>query len=152
MRIWPDWRIGESSIHHRAGSMALISKRSPDGTRKFFRMALSGRRAEEFPGSVRTFRVARAGYWSARVSGRTLARNPGTRGDNHGESADGEGTSPRGRLLAGRQLPVGRPDLSLRQPPAQEAPDQGAREAAVTRPLGDHAGTQLHLRPPQPAH
>ena len=56
------------------------------------------------------------------------------------------------RLLAGGQLPVGRPDLSLRQSAAQEAAEAGARQAAAARPLGHHAGTELHLRPPEPRH
>ena len=30
--------------------------------------------------------------------------------------------------------------------------EQGARQAAAARPLGHHAGPELHLRPPQPRH
>ena len=55
-----------------------------------------------------------------------------------------------GRLLARGQLPVGRPDLSLRQPAAEGAADQGAHQAAAARPLGHDARPELHLRPPQP--
>ena len=36
-------------------------------------------------------------------------------------------------------------------PLAEEAPHQGAHQAAASRPLGNHAGSELHLRPPEPA-
>ncbi len=57
-----------------------------------------------------------------------------------------------GRLLAGRQLPVGRPDLSLRQSAAERAAAARAHQAAAAGPLGHHAGAELHLRPPEPGH
>ena len=55
------------------------------------------------------------------------------------------------RLLARRQLPVGRPDLSVRQSAPQGAARERAHQAAPARPLGHDAGPELHLRPPQPA-
>ena len=57
-----------------------------------------------------------------------------------------------GRLLAGRQLPVGRPDLPLRQPALARAAEARARQAAAAGPLGNHAGPELRLRPPEPGH
>ena len=54
------------------------------------------------------------------------------------------------RVVAGRQLPVGRPDLPARQPAAARAAAAGARQAAAARPLGHDAGPEPPLRPPQP--
>ena len=59
---------------------------------------------------------------------------------------------PDGRLLAGLELPLRRPDLSLRQPAAREAAPARARQAAPARALGHDAGPELRLRPPQPRH
>ena len=56
------------------------------------------------------------------------------------------------RLLARRQLSVGRPDLSLRQPAAEAAADARGRQAHAARPLGHDARPELHLRPPEPGH
>ena len=36
-------------------------------------------------------------------------------------------------------------------PLLKRAADQGAHQAAAARPLGNHAGPELHLRPPEPA-
>src|ERR1700683_4074088 len=47
--------------------------------------------------------------------------------------------APDERLLARRQLPVGRADLSLRQSAAEEAAEAVAREAAGGRALGHDA-------------
>ena len=55
-----------------------------------------------------------------------------------------------GRLLAGRQLSVGRPDLSVRQSAAERAAEAGTHQAAAAGPLGHHAGAEFHLRPPEP--
>ena len=63
------------------------------------------------------------------------------------------GPAPQdGRLLARRQLPVGRPDLPLRQPAPARAAQARARQAAAAGPLGDHAGAELRLRPSEPGH
>ena len=56
------------------------------------------------------------------------------------------------RLLARRQLPVGRPDLPAGQPAAARAARAGPRQAAPARPLGHDPGPQPPLRPPQPRH
>src|SRR4051794_10415009 len=45
-------------------------------------------------------------------------------GDDHGERAVGQATRPHRRVLAGGQLSLGRPDLPLRQPIAQDAAEQ----------------------------
>ena len=60
--------------------------------------------------------------------------------------------APDERLLARRQLPVGRADLSLRQSAAEGAADAVAREAAGGRALGHDAGSELHLRALEPGH
>ena len=54
-------------------------------------------------------------------------------------------------VLAGCQLPVGRPDLSLRQPAAQADPDKGTHQAAAAGPLGNDPGSEFHLCPPEPS-
>ena len=54
------------------------------------------------------------------------------------------------RLLAGRQLPLGRPDLPARQPAPARAAPRRAHQAAAARPLGHDAGPQPHLRPHEP--
>ena len=59
------------------------------------------------------------------------------------------GTAAR-RLLAGRELPVGRADLPARQPAAARAAAARARQAAPARPLGHDARPELRLRPPEP--
>src|SRR5262245_37839029 len=56
------------------------------------------------------------------------------------------------RLLARRQLSVGRPDLSARQSTPQEAAAIRAREATTVGALGNDAGTQFHLLSPEPDH
>ena len=63
------------------------------------------------------------------------------------------GTAPQdGRLLARRQLSVGRPDLSLRQSAAEAAADARGREAHAAGTLGHDPGAELHLRAPEPGH
>ena len=57
---------------------------------------------------------------------------------------------PDRRLLARRQLPVGRPDLPARQSAPARAACPRARQAAPARPLGNDAGPELHLRPHEP--
>ena len=54
------------------------------------------------------------------------------------------------RLVAGGQLPVGRPDLPDGQPAAARAAAARARQAAAARALGHDARAELRLRPPQP--
>ena len=54
--------------------------------------------------------------------------------------------------MAGRELPLGRPDLPARQPAAARAAAARARQAAAARPLGHDARAELHLRPPEPGH
>jgi len=63
------------------------------------------------------------------------------------------GSSPQNRrLLASRQLSVGRPDLSSRQSASQTSAVAGTRQAQIIGALGHHAGAELHLRSPQPDH
>src|SRR5664279_4184809 len=50
-----------------------------------------------------------------------------------------------GRLLAGRQLPVRRADLSLRQSAFARTADARPRKATGGRTLGYDAGPKLHL-------
>ena len=56
------------------------------------------------------------------------------------------------RLLAGRQLPLGRADLPARQPAPEGAAQARAHQAAAARPLGHVAGPEHALRPPQSGH
>ena len=53
-------------------------------------------------------------------------------------------------LLAGGQLPDGRPDLPAGQPAAARAADGRAHQAPPARPLGHVARPEPPLRPPQP--
>ena len=53
-------------------------------------------------------------------------------------------------MVAGGELPVRRSDLPLRQSPAERDAQAGTHQAPAPRPLGNHAGAELHLRPPQP--
>ncbi len=55
-------------------------------------------------------------------------------------------------VVAGCQLPLGRPDLPPRQPAPARAPHPGPREAAAARPLGHDAGPDLPVRAPEPRH
>ena len=59
---------------------------------------------------------------------------------------------PDRRVLARRQLPLGRPDLPARQPAAARAAAARARQAAAARALGHDARAQLRLRAPEPRH
>ena len=56
------------------------------------------------------------------------------------------------RLLARRQLPVGRPDLPDGQPAADRAAARRAHQAAAARPLGHLPRPELHLGAPVPRH
>ena len=56
------------------------------------------------------------------------------------------------RLVARRELPLGRPDLPARQPAPARAARGRARQAAVARPLGHDARPQPPLGAPQPRH
>ena len=56
------------------------------------------------------------------------------------------------RVLARRQLPVGRADLSARQSAADAAAGDRARQAAPARPLGHDARAELHLRASESRH
>src|SRR6266516_3119584 len=71
------------------------------------------------------------------------------RGGNDGKCAVRQRASIDGCVLAGRQLPVGRPDLSLRQPAAQATAHKGTHQAAAPRSLGDDTRFELHLRSPE---
>src|ERR1700734_2505499 len=81
-------------------------------------------------------------------------RSFGMREDLHdrdgNRTADGGRARPDRRLVARRQLPVGRADLPAGQPAAAGAAAARAREAAVARALGHHAWAQPDLRAPQP--
>ena len=69
-----------------------------------------------------------------------------------GRPALRRGAAQDARLLAGRQLPVRRPDLPDGQPAPEGAAAAQARQAAPARPLGHHVGPELPLRPPEPGH
>ena len=72
---------------------------------------------------------------------------------NHDDTSSFTRTAAQdGRLLARRQLPVGRADLSLRQPAAEAAAGAGRREAHAAGPLGHDPRAELHLRAPEPGH
>ncbi len=66
------------------------------------------------------------------------------------ESGVASRVAAHGRLLAGRELPVGRADLPIRQSAAAGAVDARACQAAGGGALGYDAGSELHLRPPEP--
>src|SRR5262245_44793982 len=74
----------------------------------------------------------------------------GSRGGNDGKRAVRERAGIDGCVLAGRKLPVGRPDLSLRQPAAQATTHKGSHQAAAPGSLGNHTRSQFHLRSPEP--
>ena len=61
-------------------------------------------------------------------------------------------SSPGRRLVAGGQLPDGRPDLPAGQPAAPPTAGAGPHQAPPARPLGHLARPELPLRPPQPGH
>src|SRR6516165_6304889 len=79
------------------------------------------------------------------------AQYTGFRGGDDGERSVRQRTGIDGCVLAGRQLPVGWSDLSLRQPAAQANLDQGAHQAAAPRALGNDTRSELHLCSPEPA-
>ena len=56
------------------------------------------------------------------------------------------------RVLAGGELPVGRPDLPAGQPAAARAAAGRARQAAAARALGHHPGAEPVVRAPEPGH
>ena len=84
----------------------------------------------------------------ADVKRKTRERQQG-RGDR---PALRRGAAQDGRLLAGLELPVGRPDLSARQSAPETAAQARAHQAAALGPLGHVAGPEHALRPPQPGH
>ena len=55
-------------------------------------------------------------------------------------------------LLACGELPVRRPDLSLRQPAAERAAGARAHQAHAAGTLGHHAGTEFHLHASESDH
>src|SRR6476620_2968783 len=71
--------------------------------------------------------------------------------DDHPHADPGTAAADR-RILARRELPVSRPDLPARQPAAAQAVDTGRRETDAARALGHDAGTEFHLRAPEPRH
>ena len=71
------------------------------------------------------------------------------RGDG-GRTAVRRGSAAAGRLLAGRQLPVGGADLPARKPAPARAAAGRARQAAPARPLRHHARAEPDLRAPEP--
>ena len=68
-----------------------------------------------------------------------------------GPSVEHRGPAHR-RLLAGGELRLRGPDLPARQPAAARAAEARRHQAAPARPLGDHPGAQLRLRPHEPGH
>jgi hypothetical protein len=75
----------------------------------------------------------------------------------HGHDRERTPAGPRGalasrRILARRELPVGRTDLPARQPAAARAVAARAHQAKVAGTLGHDARADLHLRPSQPRH
>src|SRR5207244_8937925 len=72
---------------------------------------------------------------------------------NHESRSARAGAAPQnGRLLARRQLSVGRPNLSLRQSAAEAAAENLGCEAHAAGTLGYDPGAELHLRAPEPGH
>ncbi len=67
-------------------------------------------------------------------------------------TAFGSTAGRNGRLLAGRQLSLSRPDLPSGQPALERASQAGAHQAAASGPLGHVAGPEHALRSPQPGH
>ena len=67
----------------------------------------------------------------------------------HGPLSADEQAADR-RLVARRELPLGRADLPARQPAAARAAAARARQAAAARPLGHDAGAEPRLRAPEP--
>ena len=59
---------------------------------------------------------------------------------------------PARRLLAGRELPVGRSDLPAGQPAAARAAARRARQAAPARALGHDPRPEPAVRAPEPCH
>ena len=62
----------------------------------------------------------------------------------------GARAAPDRRLLARRELPLGRADLPARQPAPARAAAARARQAAAARPLRHDAGAEPRLRAPEP--
>ena len=115
----------------------------------------SGKGCRSRSSSSRRTRSSRSPCRPSRASGKTSGRRNRDEADRwtiepRGEFLDGRGAATDGRLLARGQLPLRGPDLPARQPAAAGASPAGAREAPAARPLGDHPGAQLHLRPPEP--
>src|SRR4051794_2737831 len=59
--------------------------------------------------------------------------------------------APARRLVACRELPLGRPDLPACEPAPAGAAPTGARQAPPARPLGYDAGPEPAVRAPEPA-
>src|SRR5580700_1177867 len=72
---------------------------------------------------------------------------------HHADEHSFPGTAAKDRcLLARRQLPVGRADLSVRQPAVEGTLEARARQAHAARTLGYDAGPELYLRSPESRH
>ena len=74
---------------------------------------------------------------------------PGAPGHDNTDTRTGTPAAD-GRVLASRQLPLGRADLPLRQSAPEATAGTGARKAARGRALGHDAGPELHLCAPEP--
>jgi len=82
-----------------------------------------------------------------------VAQQGPRRGSQHGneDSIGGDAGEAR-RLLARGELPLGGPDLPVRQSPAEAPAGAIGREAHAPGALGHDAGPELHLRAPEPRH
>src|SRR5659263_684218 len=87
------------------------------------------------------------------LAGRSSMFETDAEESNHENKDSDSGTaSPDGRVLAGRELSLGRPDLSLRQSVAETAADARGCEAHAAGTLGHDPREELHLRAPEPDH
>ncbi len=97
---------------------------------------------EEEPQPGRTVLVL---PWEARIGSGQDTHSLRGRRDGHDRDgnriADSRRAWPDRRVVARRQLPVGRSDLPARQPAAHRAAATGAHQAAAARALGHHAGS-----------
>src|SRR6187551_995891 len=74
---------------------------------------------------------------------------PGGHSEHERGSVVGRRASPDGYVVAGSQLPIGRPDLLDGQSAVTREAGSGACQTAIARPLGHDAGPQFPIRPPE---
>ena len=127
-----DARAIENLLYQRVGAARRVGR-----VERHARAAREQRRAAARSSPSTCSSIASAASWA-----RSPRRSAGST----------RSCSPPARLLARRQLPVGRPDLPARQSAAARAAQARAHQAAAARPLGHVAGPEHALRPPQPGH